>query len=67
MVADMYGMREESIFHNNKKNLRPKSSRTKGSKFTQEEQAGNNQTQGQNQPSGNKNYSKNQPIEELVL
>jgi hypothetical protein len=29
---------------------------------------GNNQTQGQNQPSGNKkNYSKNQPKEELVL
>jgi hypothetical protein len=29
---------------------------------------GNNQTQGQNQPSGNKkNYSKNQPIKELVL
>ena len=47
----------------------PKSSRTKGSKFTQEEQmAGINQTQGQNQPSGNKkNYSKNQPNEELVF
>ena len=29
--------------------------------------AGNNQTHGQNQPSGNKNYSKNQPNEELVL
>ena len=30
--------------------------------------AGNNQTQGRNQPSGNKkNYSKNQPNEELVL
>jgi hypothetical protein len=30
--------------------------------------AGNNQTQGLNQPSGNKKkYSKNQPIEELVL
>ena len=26
-----------------------------------------NQTQVQNQPSGNKNYSKNQPKEELVL
>ena len=26
--------------------------------------AGNNQTQGWNQPSGNKNYSKNQPKEE---
>ena len=29
--------------------------------------AGNNQTQGQNQSRGNKNYSKNQPNEELVL
>jgi hypothetical protein len=30
--------------------------------------AGNNQTQAQNQPSGNKkSYSKNQPNEELVL
>jgi hypothetical protein len=30
--------------------------------------AGNNQTQGRNQPSGNKkNYSKYQPNEELVL
>jgi hypothetical protein len=29
--------------------------------------AGNNETQGRNQPSGNKNYSKNQPNEELVL
>jgi hypothetical protein len=29
---------------------------------------GNNQTQGQNQPSGNKkNYSKNQPKDKLVL
>ena len=47
----------------------PKSTRTKGNKLTQEEQmAGNNQTQGQNQPSGKKkNYSKNQPNEELVL
>jgi hypothetical protein len=29
--------------------------------------AGNNQTQGRNKPSGNKNYSKNQTNEELVL
>ena len=29
--------------------------------------AGNNQAQVQNQPSGNKNYSKNQPNEELIL
>ena len=47
----------------------PKCFRAKGSKFTKEEQmAENNQTQGRNQPSGNKkNYSKNQPNEELVL
>jgi hypothetical protein len=47
----------------------PKRSRTKGSKFTQEEwTAGNNQTQGRNQPSGKKkNYSKIQPNEDLIL
>jgi hypothetical protein len=28
---------------------------------------GNNQTQGRNHPSGNKNYSKNEPKEKLVL
>ena len=46
----------------------PKCSRKKGRKFTQGVDCRNNQTQGQNQPSGNKkNYSKNQPNEELVL
>jgi hypothetical protein len=41
----------------------------KGSKFTQEQYTVvNNQTQGSNQPSGNKkNYSKKQPNQELVL
>jgi hypothetical protein len=42
---------------------------TRGSKLTKEEwTAGNNQTQGQNEPSGNKkNYLKNQTNQELVL
>ena len=42
----------------------PRSSRTKGSKFTQKEQI----TKGQNQPSGNKrNYKKNQANQELLF
>jgi hypothetical protein len=47
----------------------PKSSTTKGSKFTQEEYtSGNNQTQGWILPNRNKkNCTKNKPNQELVL
>jgi hypothetical protein len=40
----------------------------KEANLPEEKTAGNTQTQGRNQPSGNKkNYSKNQPKEDLVL
>ena len=50
-------------------NRTPENSGTKRSKFTQEKQkAGNNQTQGLNQPNRNKeNNTKNQQNQKLIL
>jgi hypothetical protein len=50
-------------------NSTSETTRTKRRKFSHEElTAGSNQNQGRNQPSGNKkNYTKNQPKQQLVL